>query len=410
MAMKIFLSTFLSIFLVCISEVQGRKSLYSLNGKDEVPSFFRSDSDGICKSMVDTQGYKCEEHKVTTKDGFILSLQRIPARRSGKTADKPPILLQHGIFSDAIVWLFNSPNESLGFILADNGYDVWLANTRATTYSSGHISLTPNDQAYWEWSWDELVSYDLHACVEYVFNQTGQKLHYAGHSLGTLMALAAFSEGELLNMIRSSALLSPIAHLNQIPSPAIKVAADIFLADVLYWLGLREFVPKEQEARELLEKICSIPDVNCSNLMTVFTGPNCCINSTRIDVLLDHEPQPTSTKNMIHLAQMVRNGNIAMFDYGDQAQNMQHYGQASPPVYDMASIPNDLPLFLSNGGNDTLSDVNDVDVLLDNLKDHDKDKLTVLFIEEYAHVDFVMGVNANQVVYQPMMNFLMQYN
>lgn len=107
---------------------------------------------------------------------------------------------------------------------------------------------------------------------------------------------------------------------------------------------------------------------------------------------------------------VVRNGDIAMFDYGDQAQNIQHYGQASPPVYDMTTIPNDLPLFLSNGGNDNLSDVNDVDILLDNLKDHDKDKLTVLFIQEYAHVDFVMGVNANQVVYQPMMSFFKQYN
>ncbi|XP_028794679.1 triacylglycerol lipase 2-like [Neltuma alba] len=376
-----------------------------------MPSFFRSDSsDGICKSMVETQGYKCEEHKVTTKDGFILSLQRMPARRSGNSADKPPVLLQHGILSDAVIWLFNSPEESLGFILADNGYDVWLANTRGTRYSSGHTSLTPNDKAYWDWSWDELVSYDLHACVGYVYNHTGQKLHYAGHSLGTLTALAAFSEEELVNMIRSAALLSPIAHLNQIPSPPIKLAADIFLADVLYWLGLREFIPKRQDATKLLEKICKIPDINCSDLMTVFTGPNCCINSTRIDVYLDHEPQPTSTKNLIHLAQSKPKRNIAMFDYGDQAQNMQHYGQASPPVYDMTSIPNDLPLFLSNGGKDTLADVNDVAVLLDNLKDHDKDKLRVLFIQDYAHVDFVMGVTANQVVYQPMMDFFKQYN
>ncbi|XP_054818020.1 triacylglycerol lipase 2-like [Prosopis cineraria] len=405
MAKKILL-TLLSIFLVCILEAQGRKSLYSMNGKDELPVFFPSDhSDGICKSMVETQGYKCEEHKVTTNDGFILSLQRIPAGQSGKIADKPPVLLQHGLFSDAMIWLFNSPDESLGFILADNGYDVWLANTRGTRYSSGHTSLTPSDKAYWEWSWDELVSYDLKACVEYVYNQTGQKLHYTGHSLGTLIALAAFSEGEMVNMIRSAALLSPIAHLNQIPSPAIKFAANIFLADDLYWLGLREFNLKEQDASKLLEGICKIPGINCANLLTVFTGPNCCINSTRIDVYLDHEPQPTSTKNLIHLAQMVRTGDIAMYNYGDQAQNMQHYGQASPPVYDMTSIPNDLPLFLSNGGKDTLSDVNDVAVFLDDLKDHNKDKLVVLSIDEYAHVDFVMGVNAKQVVYELMIDF-----
>ena len=32
-------------------------------------------------------------------------------------------------------------------------------------------------------------------------------------------------------------------------------------------------------------------------------GPNCCINSSRIDVFLQNEPQPTATKNLIHLSQ-----------------------------------------------------------------------------------------------------------
>lgn len=49
------------------------------------------------------------------------------------------------LFQDASTWLVNSPDESLGFILADNGYDVWLANVRGTQYSSGHTSLIPND-------------------------------------------------------------------------------------------------------------------------------------------------------------------------------------------------------------------------------------------------------------------------
>lgn len=40
-----------------------------------------------------------------------------------------------------------------------------------------------NEQAYWEWSWDELVDFDLPATFKYVHDQTGQKLHYVGHSL-----------------------------------------------------------------------------------------------------------------------------------------------------------------------------------------------------------------------------------
>ncbi|XVF44020.1 hypothetical protein PTKIN_Ptkin02bG0086300 [Pterospermum kingtungense] len=36
--------------------------------------------------------------KVTTKDDYILSMQGILVSRSGKTVDKSPVLLQHGIY------------------------------------------------------------------------------------------------------------------------------------------------------------------------------------------------------------------------------------------------------------------------------------------------------------------------
>lgn len=84
---------------------------------------------------------------------------------------------------------------------------------------------------------------------------------------------------------------------------------------------------------------------------------------------------------------------------------MEHYGIPSPPDYNMASIPNDFPLYLSYGGQDQLSDTNDVRTLLDSFKDHNSDQLVVQFREEYAHADFVFAVNANQIVYNPLMAF-----
>lgn len=124
-----------------------------------------------------------------------------------------------------------------------------------------------------------------------------------------------------------------------------------------------------------------------------------------IDVFLDHEPQPTATKNLIHLSQMIRTGVVAKYNYVSPIQNMLHYGTLRPPLYDMTSIPNEFPLFISYGGQDMLSDVRDVEILLNNLQNHDKDKLVVVFREEYAHVDFIMGANAKQIVYDPMMTF-----
>ncbi|CAL1409229.1 unnamed protein product [Linum trigynum] len=363
------------------------------------------DDDGICRSMVESQGYACEEHQVTTEDGYILGIQRMQVAKSGKKAYKPPVLIQHGLFSDGATWMLNSPAESLPFLLVDDGYDVWIANTRGTIHSQGHTSLSPNDGAYWEWSWEELADYDLPAVFQYVYDHTGQqKHHYIGHSLGTLTALAAFAEGDLLNMSRSAALLCPIAHLNHITSPS-KIAADMYLAEDIYKLGYREFLKGGLAFTKFIDAVCSKPGINCTDLVAAMTGPSCCVNASRVDPFLDSQPQPTSVKNIVHLSQMIRTGNIAKYDYGNEADNMDHYHQPTPPAYIMSKIQPSFPLFLAYGGKDMLADVDDMAILIDNLKDHDDSKLVLHFVDSYAHVDFVFGVNAHSVVYGPIMDF-----
>lgn len=360
-------------------------------------------NDGVCSSLVKTQGYACEEHLVTTKDGYVLNMQRILPR--GKPGNSVPVVLQHGLFMDGVTWLLLPPSQSLAFLLADNGFDVWIANTRGTKYSHGHTSFSNNSSDYWNWSWDELVAYDLPATFQYVHDQTGQKLHYVGHSQGTLVALAAFSKDQQLDKLRSAALLCPIAYVGQMTSPVAKNAADHFIAESLYKLGIFEFSIKEGSVVKFLKDMCKGTSIDCTNLFTSFTGPNCCVNPSIMNTFLDHEPQPTATKNMIHLSQMIREGTIAMFDYENNDENTRHYGQSTPPIYDMTRLPNDLPLFVSYGGADALSDVKDVQLLLESFKDHDADKLVVQYRNDYAHADYVMAQSAKQDVYEPLISF-----
>lgn len=94
-----------------------------------------------------------------------------------------------------------------------------------------------------------------------------------------------------------------------------------------------------------------------------------------------------------------------MYDYKDENENKKHYGQPTPPVYNMTSIPKDFPLFLCHGGADSLSDVKDVKLLINSLKNHVRDRLELHFIDKYAHVDFILGVNAKKVVYDPPIAF-----
>ncbi|XP_004300834.1 PREDICTED: triacylglycerol lipase 2-like [Fragaria vesca subsp. vesca] len=362
----------------------------------------------ICKSLVETRGYPCQEHQVITKDGYILGLQRIPYGRYGDKSTmhkRPPVLLQHGLTLDAASWLLNPPNQALAFMLADKGFDVWLANTRGTDSSRGHRSLSANDPAYWEWTWEQLAAYDLPAMFNYVNKQTGQKLHYVGHSLGTLTLLAGLSQQKLRNLLRSAALLSPIAHLSHVSTPLVRVATQTYMAEQFYIHGLREFPPLGQLEQTMQTVLCMHPGVECYNRMAAVTGPNCCISPSSLALYYRQTPQSTSTKNVVHLSQMIRSGTVSSFDYTLPLTNRQHYRQSTPPVYNMAKIPKDIPLFISFGGRDALSDVNDVKILLNDLKNHDKDKFVVQYINEYAHLDFVFGWNANQKVYDPMLAF-----
>ena len=70
-------------------------------------------------------GYPGEEHHVVTRDGYNLTIHRIPHGRS-QSATKGVVYLQHCLLCSSADFLLNLPNQSLGFILADYGYDVWM--------------------------------------------------------------------------------------------------------------------------------------------------------------------------------------------------------------------------------------------------------------------------------------------
>lgn len=89
---------------------------------------------------------------------------------------------------DGVTWVLNSAEQNLPMILADNGYDVWIANTRGTRFSRRHTSLSPSDPTFWNWSWDELLIYDLPALFDHVSQQTAHRIHYVGHSLVSLFS------------------------------------------------------------------------------------------------------------------------------------------------------------------------------------------------------------------------------
>ena len=103
------------------------------------------------EELVNDNGFRSESYNVTTTDGYILSLYRIPgAINEESDTVRPAVLLVHGQECDMMEWLWNTEDKSNALMLARAGYDVWLGNNRGNQYSNTHVSLTVADNAYWE--------------------------------------------------------------------------------------------------------------------------------------------------------------------------------------------------------------------------------------------------------------------
>nr|TKW32055.1 hypothetical protein SEVIR_2G145500v2 [Setaria viridis] len=339
---------------------------------------------------------------VETGDGFLLSLQHIPHGKN-RVADNagPPVFLQHGLFQGGDTWFINSNEQSLGYILADNGFDVWIGNVRGTRWSKGHSTLSVHDKLFWDWSWQDLAEYDLVAMLSYVYTVTQSKIFYVGHSQGTIMGLAAFTKPEIVKMISSAALLCPISYLDHVSASFVLRAVAMHLDQMLITMGIHQLNFRSEMGVQILDSLCDAESLDCNSMLSSITGENCCFNSSRIDYYLEYEPHPSSTKNLRHLFQMIRKGTFAQYDYG-WVGNLGRYGQLHPPPFDLSSIPESLPIWMGYGGLDALADITDVEHTIRELRSTPE----LLYIGDYGHIDFIMSMKAKDDVYVDLMRFL----
>lgn len=369
--------------------------------------------------IILTAGYRFETHKIVTPDNYINTAWRIVGRldevEDPHPERKPCVILQHGLLDNSATWLMLDHTVALPFMLVDQGYDVWLVNSRGNINSYEHMDIVnynfhKSDSDYFRFTWDDMAKYDVPTNINYALKHSNyKKVFYVGHSQGTTSFFAAADiVPDLADKVEVFVALAPVMYVGNIVSPFIWILAKSPLPTLLGWMKQYNFLilpeyfsPTFRWVGEKLRTfvwriiglICGIDEKIRSDL-------------SRMPVLLHNEPGGTSYFNMLHWIQSIFANEFIMFDYGSAQENMKHYNRTEPPLYNTTNIRETLtkiPTILFVGENDALVAPKDFEKLANLVNGTGTE---IVKIDHYAHVDYVWGLDSKQLVFDPTVQFI----
>lgn len=343
---------------------------------------------------------------MTTSDGYILSIHRIPHGRNETQNNKNPVFLGHSLVGSSAVWTFGPPENSLAFILADLGYDVWMPNMRGNSYSKSHTYLDSctSCKEFWDFSFEESALHDYPASIDYILNQTqAEQIYFIGYSMGTTQYLILLSERpEYNDKIKMGFLLGPTAfggNGTQFLRPVARQFETI--KNIMDWMGIYEVLPdfSNNIKSRIAQNLCPANKIYsqlCSSLISLVLG----IRSTDMDrevvpYYLSHVPAGASVRQFVHYSQLYLNGGrFAHYDFGAKA-NLERYGSVQPPDFPLGKIS--APTALFSGKADILSVSQDAFKLADLIP-------SLMFHEEvddpnWTHTHFIWSKRAKDILY-----------
>lgn len=342
--------------------------------------------------LVKYDNYPVEVHNVTTSDGYILSLFRIPLNNSCEPDEsKVPHIFMHGLYLTADDCIIPGPGKAHCYIYADNCLDVWVPNNRGNRYSRNHVSLNPDkDPEFWDFTVDEMALYDLPAIIDYILDNTGKsQVSYVAHSQGvaTLLMLCA-KKPEYNAKIKVGFGLSTTAYLEHsrfLLIPFQGIAADLMKrSDNTNF----EFVAHGSIVQKTGKLLCGLNPLQypfCSVLVFAALGYNRFqITDETLRVVTGHTPGGTSYKDFLRWGQM-RNNGFAEYDYGISG-NLKKYGRFQPPLIDLSAIT--MKWYFISSYNDFVGDVRDIAKLMARLSNVTQ---CILADKTFGHLDFIYG-------------------
>ncbi|KAF2905645.1 hypothetical protein ILUMI_00535 [Ignelater luminosus] len=369
------------------------------------------DGDDVIE-IIKRYGYPVEGYTVVTEDGYLLQLFRIGSgihnsewdsdqndsqkdiknhnSQSDSSLKRPAVLLIPGIESSALDFVIGGPDQSLAFILADNGFDVFLGNVRGSRFGRTHKTLDPDhDPAFWRFCWEDIAVKDLPAIIDTIYSTARpEHLMYVGHMQGsTLFYIMASEKAEYRDRVHVMITLGPIAFLGNTKNLMLKLASE--KKDLAGWItrnfGQNEFKPSKEAMEDggMQDCLRSKDEIMCKHSFFLLNGYNSNqLNMTTVERLMKNmlKYTGTATKELLHYGQLVKSGRFT---------NMQ--GED----YNLQRI--NTPIILIYTTHDMASTVEDVDMLLRHLPGVYR---AVKITELTNNLDLLFGNNVGDIVYK----------
>lgn len=418
-----------------------------------------------------------EVHYVVTKDNYILTLHRIvnPLVPPHLRSRLKPCLLQHGLLTSSFNFMISSDrnrdrprfnvrdltrtwplnihmpeppfswqrilenlndltsarlgisdssdrivaphiSDSLAFEMANQGYDVWMSNSRGSTYSLNHTQFDHRyDWRYWDFSFHEIGLYDLPAQINYILKVRRRKsLSFIGHSQGNLaMFILQSFQPQWAQKVRPFIAMAPIAFIPNVYFGLLRALtralSPVLTPKQLNMVLKGQILPKSPLTERALDFVC-LPKLTtplCNLALTTITGNNLKrANDSITAVVAHHIPEGTSILNILHFAQLIDSGEFKAFDFGPN-ENLRRYGSRMNPFYPIKNIRSPDIAFIV-GRTDVLSTMSNVAIT--------RSMLSVPLMDDYVvpdpiwgHADYMYANGAGRQANTHMINLCDRY-
>uniref|UniRef100_A0A2A4K2W1 Partial AB-hydrolase lipase domain-containing protein n=1 Tax=Heliothis virescens TaxID=7102 RepID=A0A2A4K2W1_HELVI len=351
---------------------------------------------------IKSDGFEPETHHVTTTDGYILEMHRIPYGRNTKDTsdDRPVVFLMHGLMGASEGFIQLGPDYSLAYNLADAGFDVWMGNARGNKHSRFHVSLDPDDEEekfqFFNFGFEEIGMYDLPAMIDYILHYTNRdKLHYVGASQGgTVFLVMASMLPEYNDKLISTHLLAGVGYQEHFPGAQLRRMA--LMTDIIYAQAVRngivelfppnsiEMVPGILPSREFSDARC-VGSLKFSYMCELFGVRSILRNNP-------NDQAGAALKQIAHYGQNIRDRQFRRYHHGRQA-NQEAYNDTSPPVYNLSLITS--PVTMHYSLSDDLLHERDVLAMVADMPIAIARKVAR---DSFLHTDYVDALDAKELV------------